>query len=129
MKLDRIECKCRNRSAETEIVVCFIKKEIISKEKSNLMEVQEVKESNFFYPCGWGSSCISVCLMSIYIHSFMLICLSTKCMSYILPPQNDFFRQKFFITRQWIAAGNKYGCDPTSSINPSRNVFSFNLYP
>ena len=45
------------------------------------MEVQEVKESNFFYPRGWGSSYISVCLMSIYIHSLMLIFLRTKCVS------------------------------------------------
>ena len=52
------------------------------------MEVQEVKESNFFYPRGWGSSYISVCLMSIYIHSLMLIFLSTKCVSCFSSPNH-----------------------------------------
>ena len=47
----------------------FSKRKLLALKKSNLVEVQEVKESNFFNPGGWGSSNISVCLMSIYIHS------------------------------------------------------------
>ena len=97
----------------------FLQKEIISIEKSNLMEVQEVKESNFFYPRGWGSSYISVCLMSIYIHSsYVNTQVRPKeniCMSCIISQLNLYY---FLLTRQWITVGNGFFSQQVSCQRP-----------